>query len=159
MACRQHTAPGGGIDIPGRLVGRWSMPTDPPEGFVPHFRKSPVTDPWEPLFSRRIDGTVQIGLWLREVHCNSRGLLHGGVIAALADNAMGLSCGSSLPSVQGLVTVSLTVDYVGAAKIGQWLQIEPRVLRTGKSMGFADALVTADGTVVARASATFRVLS
>ena len=123
------------------------MPTDPPEGFDPHFRKSPVTNPWEPLFSRRIDGTVQIGLWLREVHCNSRGLLHGGVIAALADNAMGLSCGSSLPSVQGLVTVSLTVDYVGAAKIGQWLQIEPRVLRTGKSMGFADALVTADGTI------------
>ncbi|HET7153910.1 MAG TPA: PaaI family thioesterase [Hyphomicrobiaceae bacterium] len=135
------------------------MQTDPPEGFTPHFRKSPVTNPWEPLFSRKIDGAVQIGLWLREVHCNSRGLLHGGVIAALADNAMGLSCGASLPSVQGLLTVSLTVDYVGAAKIGQWLQIEPRVLRTGKSMGFADALVTADGTVVARASATFRVLS
>ena len=92
------------------------MPTDPPEGFEPHFRQSPVTNPWEPLFSRRIDGTVQIGLWLREVHCNSRGLLHGGVIAALADNAMGLSCGSSLPSVQGLVTVSLTVDYVGSCQ-------------------------------------------
>ena len=92
------------------------MPNDPPEGFAPHFRKSPVTNPWEPLFSRKIDGTVQIGLWLREAHCNSRGLLHGGVIAALADNAMGLSCGASLPSVQGLVTVSLTVDYVGAPR-------------------------------------------
>ena len=135
------------------------MPHDPPEGFLPHFRKSPVTDAWEPLFSRQTDSTVQIGVWLREVHCNSRGLLHGGVIAALADNAMGLSCGSSLQSVQGLVTVSLTVDYVGAAKIGQWLLIEPRVLRTGKSMGFADALITVEGTVVARASATFRVLS
>jgi hypothetical protein len=32
------------------------------------------------------------------------------------------------------------------------------VLKTGKSMGFADALVTADGSVIARASATFRVL-
>jgi acyl-coenzyme A thioesterase PaaI-like protein len=28
---------------------------------------------------------------LRAVHCNSRGFVHGGVIAALADNAMGLS--------------------------------------------------------------------
>lgn len=135
------------------------MPTEPPEGFAPHFRQSPVTKPWEPLFSRRIDGTVQIGLWLREVHCNSRGLLHGGVIAALADNAMGLSCGTSIRSAQGLLTVSLTVDYAGSAKLGQWVQIEPRVLKTGKSMGFADALVTADGAVVARASATFRVLS
>ena len=135
------------------------MTASPPEGFAPHFRKSPVTEPWEPLFSRKLDGAVQIGLHLRAAHCNSRGLLHGGVIAALADNAMGLSCGLSLPSVQGLVTVSLAVDYAGSAKIGQWLQIEPRVLKTGKSMGFADALVTADGAVIARASATFRILA
>ena len=135
------------------------MSHDPPEGFARHFRKSPVTSPWEPLFSRKVDGVVQIGLWLRDAHCNSRGLLHGGVIAALADNAMGLSCVAAMPSPQGLVTVSLTVDYVGAAKIGQWLQVEPRVLRTGKSMGFADALITADGMTVARASATFRVTS
>ena len=134
------------------------MPADPPQGFAPHFRKSPVTDPWEPLFSRRVDGTVQIGITLRDAHCNSRGLLHGGVIAALADNAMGSSCGAALPSLEGLVTVSLSVDYVGAAKIGQWLQVEPRVLKTDKSMGFADALITADGAVIARASATFRVL-
>ena len=135
------------------------MTASPPEGFAPHFRKSPVTEPWEPLFSRKLDGAVQIGLHLRAAHCNSRGLLHGGVVAALADNAMGLSCGLSLPSVQGLVTVSLAVDYAGSAKIGQWLQIEPRVLKTGKSMGFADALVTADGAVIARASATFRILA
>jgi len=134
------------------------MNAGPPEGFAPHFRKSPVTEPWEPLFSRTIDGAVQIGLQLRAAHCNSRGLLHGGVIAALADNAMGLSCGLSLRSVDGLVTVNLTVDYIGSAKAGQWLQIEPRVLKTGKSMGFADALVAADGVVVARASATFRIL-
>ena len=135
-----------------------AIPRDPPEGFTPHFRKSPVTEPWEPLFSRRTNGTVQIGTRLREAHCNSRGFLHGGVIAALADNAMGLSCGASLSSVNGLVTVSLSLDYVGSAKLGQWLQIEPRVLRAGKSMAFADALVTADGEVIARASATFRVL-
>jgi uncharacterized protein (TIGR00369 family) len=136
-----------------------AMSTPPPDGFAPHFRKSPVTDPWEPLYSRRLAGAVQIGLWLREAHCNSRGLVHGGVIATLADNAMGLSCVASMPSPQGLVTVSLTVDYVGAAKIGQWLQVEPRVLRVGKSMGFADALITADGATIARASATFRVMS
>ena len=134
------------------------MSTGPPEGFAPHFRKSPVTDAWEPLFSRKLDGMVQIGTVIRQAHCNSRGLPHGGVIAALADNAMGLSCGASLPSVNGLVTVSLSVDYVGGAKLGQWLQVEPRVLRVGNSLAFADALITADGAVVARASASFRVL-
>lgn len=134
------------------------MPHDPSEGFLPHLRKSPVTDAWEPLFSRQTDDAVQIGVWLREAHCNSRGFLHGGVIAALSDNAMGLSCGKSLHSAEGLVTISLNVDYVGTARTGQWLQIEPRVLRTGRSMAFADAVVTANGQIVARASATFRVL-
>jgi uncharacterized protein (TIGR00369 family) len=117
-----------------------------------------VTDAWEPLFSRQTDDAVQIGVWLREAHCNSRGFLHGGVIAALSDNAMGLSCGKSLHSSEGLATISLNVDYVGTARTGQWLQIEPRVLRTGRSMAFADAVVTANGQIVARASATFRVL-
>jgi uncharacterized protein (TIGR00369 family) len=134
------------------------MSAAPPDGFAPHFRKSPVTGPWEPLFSRQTEGAVQIGLYLREPHCNSRGRPHGGVIAALADNAMGLSCAKVLGSVRGLVTVSLAVDYVGAAEIGQWLQIEPRVLRTGRLLSFADALVTADGATIARASASFRAL-
>lgn len=134
-----------------------AMPNNP-EGFAAHFRKSPVTDPWEPLFSRQTDNALQIGVWLREAHCNSRGFVHGGVIAALADNAMGLSCGKSLPSAEGLVTISLNVDYAGTAHTGQWLQIEPRVLRTGRSMAFADAVISADGQIVARASATFRVL-
>ena len=40
-------------------------PRAAPEGFVPHFKRSPATDPWEPLFSRRRDKTVQLGVWLR----------------------------------------------------------------------------------------------
>ena len=135
------------------------MSAAPPEGFLPHFRKSPVTDPWEPLFSRQTEEAVQIGLYLREPHCNSRGFLHGGVIATLTDNAMGLSCRKPLDSAPGgLVTVSLAVDYLSAARMGQWLQIEPRVLRTGRTMSFADALVTADGAVIARANASFRLV-
>jgi acyl-coenzyme A thioesterase PaaI-like protein len=64
-----------------------------PEGFAPHFRKSPVTEPWEPLYSKTSADGVEIGLTIAPEHCNSRGFLHGGVIAALADNAMGLSFG------------------------------------------------------------------
>ena len=129
----------------------------PPPGFAPHFRKSRVTDAWEPLYSRKIASTVQIGLYVGEAHCNSRGLLHGGVIAALVDNAMGLSCVETMTErPRGLVTVSLNIDYVGAAKLGQWLQMEPRVLKAGGSLAFADALVTADGAVIARANASFK---
>jgi acyl-coenzyme A thioesterase PaaI-like protein len=56
----------------------------------------------------------------------------------------------------GAVTVSLTVDYVAAAALGQWLEVRPRLLRAGRGMGFVDALVAADGETAARASAAFR---
>jgi uncharacterized protein (TIGR00369 family) len=128
-----------------------------PEGFARHDRKSAVTDAWEPIWVRRLERAVQLAVRISPAHCNTRGFLHGGVIASLADNAMGLS----LAEVTGssAVTVSLTVDYVRSAAPGQWLQVEPRVIRAGGKLGFVDALVTADGETIARANATFRVVS
>jgi len=61
-----------------------------PDGYSPYLRKSPLIEPWEPLYSKQLPDRVVIGLEVRRVHCNSRGLVHGGLISALADNAMGL---------------------------------------------------------------------
>jgi uncharacterized protein (TIGR00369 family) len=138
--------------------------TDIAPGFEPHFRKSPVTDPWEPLFSRKTDETVEIGFVFGPNHGNARGLLHGGVLAALCDNAMGLSLGRTLEAkglsqgVGGIVTTRLTVDYLGAAKQGDWVGIAPRVVKAAKGSGVVDALITANGVLIARADALFRVL-
>ena len=86
--------------------------------------------------------------------------MHGGVIAALADNAMGLSYGLAARAagieLTSAVTVSLTVDYAASGQVGQWLLIAPRIIKAGRNMGFVDALITADGAPIARASATFR---
>jgi uncharacterized protein (TIGR00369 family) len=132
-----------------------------PAGFEPHFRKSPVTEPWEPLYSRRTDKAVQMGLRLARAHTNSRGLIHGGLIAALSDNAMGYSCAQAIgwDKSKSLLTISLAVDFIGSAEIGQWLSIEPEVIRTGSTICFAQSLIKADDIVIARASATFRLLA
>jgi uncharacterized protein (TIGR00369 family) len=132
--------------------------TDVPEGFEPHFRQSPLTDPWEPLYSKKTDKAVVIGLRLAKPHTNGRGLIHGGLIAALSDNAMGYSCAQATGWTTSYVTVSLAVDYVGSAKIGQWLAAECEVIRTGSTLCFAQSLIKADDEVIARASATFRVV-
>jgi acyl-coenzyme A thioesterase PaaI-like protein len=133
-----------------------------PEGYSRHFRTSPLTDPWEPLYSKAQNGAILLALRIRPAHCNSRGFAHGGLISALADNAMGLSLSEALgerhkerPS--GVVTISLALDFLGAGRIGQWLEIVPRVLRAGGSLGFADCLVRADDQPIARGNATFRI--
>ena len=129
-----------------------------PAGFEPHFRKSPFTDPWEPLYSKRTDKAVYIGLRLAKPHTNARGLIHGGLIASLADNAMGYSCAQAMDWSISLVTISLAVDYTGTADIGQWLAVECGVIKTGSTICFAQALIKADDTVIARANGTFRVV-
>jgi uncharacterized protein (TIGR00369 family) len=134
------------------------IPGDIPEGFEPHFRKSPLTDPWEPLYSKRTDKSVIIGLRLAKPHTNSRGLIHGGLIAALADNAMGYSCAHCMGNVSSLVTIGLAVDFIGTAQIGQWLAIKTEVIKTGSTICFAQSLVKADDAVIARANGTFRVV-
>jgi uncharacterized protein (TIGR00369 family) len=133
--------------------------SDIPEGFERHFRQSPLTDPWEPLYSKRTDKAVIVGLRLARPHTNSRGLIHGGLIAALADNAMGLSCGVRLEGGGSrLVTVSLAIDFIGTAQVGQWLTVETDVIKTGGTLCFAQSLIRADEVVIARANATFRVV-
>ena len=132
--------------------------TDFPEGFEPHFRKSPFTEPWEPLYSKKTDKSVSIGLRLARPHTNSRGLIHGGLIASLADISMGYSCGQAMGWTTSFVTVSLAVDYIGSAQIGQWLAVECEVIKTGSTLCFAQSLIKADNVVIARANGTFRVV-
>jgi uncharacterized protein (TIGR00369 family) len=129
-----------------------------PAGFEPHFRKSPFTDPWGPLYSKRTDKAVTMGLRLAKPHTNARGLIHGGLIASLADNAMGYSCAQATGWATSFVTISLAVDYVGSADIGQWLAVECEVIKTGSTICFAQALIKADEVVIARANGTFRVV-
>ena len=129
-----------------------------PDGFEPHTRKSPLTEPWEPLYARRTDKAVIIGLRLARPHTNGRGLIHGGLIAALSDNAMGYSCANQMGGASSLVTVGLAVDFVGTAEVGQWLAIETEVIKTGRTICFAQSLIKADDVVIARANATFRVV-
>ena len=132
--------------------------TDIPAGFEPHFRKSPFTDPWEPLYSKKTENAVSMGLRLAKPHTNARGLVHGGLIASLADNSMGYSCAVATAWATSFVTVSLAVDYVGSAQLGQWLSVECEVIKTGGTLCFAQSLIKADGAVIARANGTFRVV-
>ena len=134
--------------------------TDPiiPEGFEPQSRGSPLTEPWEPIYQKLTPDAIILGLWLARPHTNQRGFVHGGLIAALADKAMGHSCGRKLRVPVSLVTVGMAIDFIESAQIGQWLTVETDVIKTGGTLCFAHCFVKADGVPIARANATFRVV-
>jgi uncharacterized protein (TIGR00369 family) len=133
--------------------------SDIPEGFERQTRQSPLTDPWEPIYSKQTPDAIILGLRLDTPHTNARGFVHGGLIAALTDKAMGHSCGHKLRGAHSLVTVGMSIDFISSARIGQWLTVETDVIKTGSTICFAQCLVKADDAVVARANGTFRVLN
>jgi uncharacterized protein (TIGR00369 family) len=132
--------------------------TDVPEGFERQSRPSPLTEPWEPIYSKLTPDAIILGLRLARPHTNARGFAHGGLIAALADKAMGHSCGRKMRGATSLVTVSMSVDFISSGQIGQWLTIETDVIKTGTTICFAQCFAKADDVVIARANATFRVV-
>ena len=135
-------------------------PDVPPAGFEPHDRRSPLTAPWEPIYCNAHGAWVVLGVEIRAAHTNSQGLVHGGLVAALLDNVMGLACSKALLAERqhstSVVTVSLGVEYLGMAKLGQWLTFEPHFVKTGRTLCFAEASAVADGVIVARGRSTFR---
>lgn len=132
-----------------------------PPGFEPYTRASPLLDPWRPLFAQELDDRLLIGLYVREAHCNSRGTVHGGLFAALADQAMGHSSSGHILTLglplEGLWTTSLTIDYLAAAKVGQWLVFDTHFNQGNRTSWHAEIDIRADDRTVARGRATFRV--
>ena len=75
-----------------------------PEGFERQSRHSPLTDPWEPIYTRQTPDAIILGVRLATPHTNARGFVHGGLIAAMTDKAMGHSCAHKMGGIHSLVT-------------------------------------------------------
>ncbi len=141
-----------------------SSPRSPPRtGYLPNTRRSPLTDPWEPLYVRETADAAQLGLELREAHCNARGFAHGGFITALADNAMGLSAvrrAREQPGAENAsaVTVTLALDFIDSAQQGEWLEFQPTVLKVGRTLSFVECRVVCGERLIARGNASFRMV-
>jgi uncharacterized protein (TIGR00369 family) len=89
---------------------------------------------------------------------NSRGDVHGGVIASLLDAAMGVAVRSSLKAGEGATTVSLTVNYVAPGRGA--LTARGRVVRAGRTLASVEADVSdAAGQVVAHGVGTVRIIA
>jgi uncharacterized protein (TIGR00369 family) len=102
-------------------------------------------------------GRVEIGLDAAEHHLNLQGMLHGGVIATLADTATGLAVRSMVPADRRHATVQLDVHYLSPGRPGRVTAVGTTV-RVGATIAYAEADVTdGRGRLLARATATVAV--
>ncbi|NKB96915.1 MAG: hypothetical protein GKR90_00225 [Pseudomonadales bacterium] len=142
-----------------------------PDGFDEMKTGSPFNTWAGPFYAKEVDANVIIGFIVAEHHCNSAGRVHGAMICAAADIALGRNIGiathakgyfdeGSLQNRSGapIATMNLTTDFVGTARQGAWVEVHVDVQKAGRSVGFANAYLVSDGERIARASAVFKVL-
>lgn len=128
-----------------------------PEGFGPLRRTSPVLDLIGPIYSKGIGKELVLGLQVADKHCNGRGSIHGGILATLADVALGYVIAFSTQPPTALVTANLTVDFAGTAKLGDWIETAVDIQKQGARLAFANCFITVAGERIVRASGVFLV--
>ena len=158
-----------------------------PAGFEPLTRVSPIAELLGPFYAKGSGVELSLGLRVQPKHTNLRGTVHGGVLATIADMALGYtlafashppdrspsaasagaqerppdrspsaaSAGAQERPPVSLVTASLSIDYAGAAKIGDWLETRTDVQRQGNRTSFANCYIFVGDKRIVRASGVF----
>ena len=131
---------------------------DIPEGF----RSIKVGGPFMfhngPLYGQWTGQRLLLGFRVQQRHTNPLQVCHGGMLATFVD--MLIPCAAMYQSdmeQRFLPTISLQVDYLGAAALGAWVQGEADVLRSTRNLLFGQGLVTADGEPALRVSGIFKM--
>jgi uncharacterized protein (TIGR00369 family) len=104
-------------------------------------------------------GTISVRYHARPDFANPMGNVQGGFVAAMLDEAMGPALVATLPPGQFAPTLEMKISYLEPVKVGP-LWAHGRVVKRGSTNAFIEAdLVDEAGTLLARASATVRVLA
>ena len=97
-------------------------------------------------------GYARVGMKLKPEHLNFNGLVFGGVIMAIADQAFAYASNSlALPSY----ATQFNIHFIASAAVADELTAECQVLKSGKRAGISEITVTNQaGKLIARASGT-----
>lgn len=132
--------------------------SDIPEGFKAIEHTGPYLSQNGPLYYKKVDGKLVLGLRIEERHTNMRGIVHGGMLVTLADSALGSVLYNARKPPQPMVTVSLTTDFIESAHPGDWVEAHVDVLRIGSRLAYANCHLHVGERRILRASAVFAVV-
>lgn len=127
-------------------------------------RQSPFVELIGGKMEARQEGYVRMSVVLTPDHTNPHGVMHGGVITTLMDEVLG----GVIASVRGTdvmmaaphATVEMNASFLAAARPGDEVVVEGRVLRLGRTVACGEAEVRrrGDDQLIAKGRLTFLIL-
>jgi uncharacterized protein (TIGR00369 family) len=104
------------------------------------------------------DDTATVEMTPTDDMANHSGFVHGGMITALADSAMGRSLRTLVPGVVRAMSFDLKLNFISAAKVGETLRATGHVIHSGRRTAVTECRVEGPGgRLVATASGTFAI--
>ena len=98
-------------------------------------------------------GTASLSMTVKPDHCNGFGILHGGLLAALADSAFAFACNSANALT---VASGFDIDIVHSARVGDELTASAVAAHQGGRSGVYDVTVTRGHASTEELIAVFR---
>ena len=132
--------------------------SDIPEGFKAIEHTGPFLAQNGPLYCKKADGKLVLGIRIDDRHTNMRGIVHGGMLVTIADSALGTVLYNARKPPQPMVTVSLTTDFIESAYPGDWVEAHVDVLRIGKRLAYANCTLQVGDRRILRASGVFALM-
>ena len=105
------------------------------------------------------DGRAMLKMAVRPDMLNGVGWLQGGMLVALADEAMALALYPMLDATEGIATISESTSFIKGVRAGV-ITAEGRVIRKGRRVAFCEGEVRTDDaekTMLSRTTASFAV--
>lgn len=91
-------------------------------------------------------------------HINPQRVVHGAMLAALADTIMGETVYDALKRETMCVTVSFSCQFVSSAREGDWVEGEAKLLRLGRNIAFVECHLYANERLLLNAAGSWAVL-
>ena len=100
-------------------------------------------------------GRAVLRLDVRPRHKQLHGVVHGGILAAMADTAAAIASYTVLPKGTTLATVELSINFLEPVPEGR-VKADARLLRVGRNFVVAECEIRIqDGSLAAKALLTF----
>jgi uncharacterized protein (TIGR00369 family) len=104
-------------------------------------------------------GRAIFRLDVRANHKQIHGVVHGGILAALADTTAAIAAYTTVPNGTEIATVELSMNYLEPVPGGR-IKADARVLRTGRNFVVTECeIFNENGSLAAKALLTFGATS
>ena len=110
-----------------------------------------------PFYSDPANDGAGAGFIADERHGNKRGVVHGGMLCAAFDTALGNAAWEAAGQAP-CATVQLNVHFIGAVKLGEFAKVTAEVTKATRSVVFLRGVMTVDDRIVATADGVWKKL-